>query len=343
MIPSWMISTFVTAAQDLGTTCERRELVELANELVHHWANPKRCFHDCAFLRAAIARIDEFSPASHNPAALHLALWFYGVGLAYPLNPSDEFAVTASAQRCCDMITQSLAPLGVGQDACEHVCELVQAAISHSVDPGDLDTAVLVDALLSQFASKPQDYKQLRAALRRELAHLSEGEYLRYRRIYLRDLLERPQIFRSPLAMVWEGQARQNIEGELASVETRLAELGEDELPAPTTLRRDFLIPPIPAPIFEDGQEVSELRDGGTGGESLAGQGEDTGAGESERDPQRTDEAAAHSASEPAPEMSSLEMIPDLLAPVKKDAPRRLSAKEQARAARGPKPPATKA
>lgn len=402
-----MISTFVTAAQDLGATCERAQLEELANDLVRHWANPKRCFHDCAFLRAAIARIDEFSPASHNPAALHLALWFYGVGLAYPLDPNDEFAVTASAERCCEVIVRSLAPLGVPQTQCEHVCHLVQAAITRSVAPGDLDTAVLVDAVLSQFASKPQDYKQLCAALRRELADIPEGDYLRYRRSYLSELLSRPQIFRSPLAMVWEGQARQNIEGELASVQARLEDLGEQELPPPVSLRRDFLTPTPGNLSHEDGAAVPSSAVAGEVAREVSGDVEsaarsgvalepaasapELGAAGAERDLPSEDASAGNSAvgspaaeslaagepvpgnpaagspaagdpppsepapgspaaeslaagnppaSEPAPEMSSLEMIPDLLAPVKKDAPRRLSAKEQARAARGPKPPA---
>lgn len=392
-----MISTFVTAAQDLGATCERAQLEELANDLVRHWANPKRCFHDCAFLRAAIARIDEFSPASHNPAALHLALWFYGVGLAYPLDPNDEFAVTASAERCCEVIVRSLAPLGVPQTQCEHVCHLAQAAITRSVAPGDLDTAVLVDAVLSQFASKPQDYKQLCAALRRELADIPEGDYLRYRRSYLSELLSRPQIFRSPLAMVWEGQARQNIEGELASVQARLEDLGEQELPPPVSLRRDFLTPTPGTLSHEDGAAVPSSAVAGEVAREVSGDVESAarsgvasepaasapqlGAAGAERDLPSEDASAGSSAagnpaagepvpgspaaeslaagepvpgspaagssaagnpaaSEPAPEMSSLEMIPDLLAPVKKDAPRRLSAKEQARAARGPKPPA---
>ncbi|MDO5721836.1 MAG: hypothetical protein Q4P06_04750 [Actinomycetaceae bacterium] len=304
-IPSWMLSTFVSAAQELDATCSRDQLVELAQSLILEWNDPNRCFHTCSYLRGAIARIDEFSPASHNPAALHLALWFYGVGLHYPLATSDASAVASSQARCCDLISRSLLPIGISQQVCNHLCALVGSAITRHSSPNDLDTAVLVDAILAVLASKPQDYKQLRLALRRERADLSDAEFSHYRREYLHSLLQRPRIFTSPLASMWETQARHNIEGELATLDSQVPlqdlparEDGSPSLPKPASFQRE-----APAAVVD------------------------------ERDaPVPVD--SSRSASEPTPEMSSLEMVPELLLPTRRDAPRRLSAKEQARASR---------
>lgn len=354
-IPPWMISTFVAAAQDVGASCHRSQLSQLATELTQRWASSHRFFHNCAFLRSAIARIDEFSPVSHNPSALHLAVWFYGVSLACPLNPEDEDAVATATQHCCDTIENCLPPLGVPQEQCSHICNLVRAAITIKADPHDLDTAVLVDALLSQFAATPQEYKLRRIALRQELASLTESQYLQYRQSFLRGLLQRPQIFRSPLATIWETQARHNIEGELAGIDAQLVALGSQEA-TPVTWGADLLGAnvPIPSPVAVSpltgshhlrAAEEQELGQAGARArDALNYLPSEESAGSSAVAPTSMpvpDSSAADDAkrlpAEGTPEMSSLEMTPDLLAPVKKGAPKRLSAKEQARAMRSAK------
>ncbi|MDO5034595.1 MAG: hypothetical protein Q4E01_04320, partial [Actinomycetaceae bacterium] len=109
------------------------------------------------------------------------------------------------------------------QAVATRVCELLHAVIGHDTSIDDVDATALIDATQYDLAATPQEYKRYRASLREEFSSLSDLEYFRARRRFVKMLLQRPQIFLSPAGAAWEATARQNLEAELANLEARIA------------------------------------------------------------------------------------------------------------------------
>ena len=92
------------------------------------------------------------------------------------------------------------------------------ALFTHRADPSDMDAQVLIDADLGMLAASPQDFKRFRESLREECPDLCDTDYVRARRLAIKKILAREQIFHSPLALAWEETARANLEAESAKL-----------------------------------------------------------------------------------------------------------------------------
>ena len=73
-------------------------------------------------------------------------------------------------------------------------------------------------------AVSPQDFKRFRESLREECPDLCDTDYVRARRLAIKKILAREQIFHSPLALAWEESARANLEAESAKLARVLKE-----------------------------------------------------------------------------------------------------------------------
>ena len=108
--------------------------------------------------------------------------------------------------------------LGLSEDVISRVQELMMALFTHRADPSDMDAQVLIDADLGMLAASPQDFKRFRESLREECPDLCDTDYVRARRLAIKKILAREQIFHSPLALAWEESARANLEAESAKL-----------------------------------------------------------------------------------------------------------------------------
>ena len=223
--PQWLFSSFVDAMQEIGASAPVPLLEAEARDLISRWNAKGRILHNTRHLIKTLARIDEIASTAHDPDVLRVALWYQGAVLNrsfdvfQPGTNSDEQEFSALYHARSRMET-----LGLSEDVISRVQELMMALFTHRADPSDMDAQVLIDADLGMLAVSPQDFKRFRESLREECPDLCDTDYVRARRLAIKKILAREQIFHSPLALAWEESARANLEAESAKLARVLKE-----------------------------------------------------------------------------------------------------------------------
>ena len=217
--PQWLFSSFVDAMQEIGASAPVPLLEAEARDLISRWNAKGRILHNTRHLIKTLARIDEIASTAHDPEVLRVALWYQGAVLNRSFDVfqrgtnSDEQEFSALYHARSRMET-----LGLSEDVISRVQELMMALFTHRADPSDMDAQVLIDADLGMLAASPQDFKRFRESLREECPDLCDTDYVRARRLAIKKILAREQIFHSPLALAWEESARANLEAESAKL-----------------------------------------------------------------------------------------------------------------------------
>ena len=223
--PQWLFSSFVDAMQEIGASAPVPLLEAEARDLISRWNAKGRILHNTRHLIKTLARIDEIASTAHDPDVLRVALWYQGAVLNRSFDVfqrgtnSDEQEFSALYHARSRMET-----LGLSEDVISRVQELMMALFTHRADPSDMDAQVLIDADLGMLAVSPQDFKRFRESLREECPDLCDTDYVRARRLAIKKILAREQIFHSPLALAWEESARANLEAESAKLARVLKE-----------------------------------------------------------------------------------------------------------------------
>ena len=217
--PQWLFSSFVDAMQEIGASAPIPILEAEARDLISRWNAKGRILHNTRHLIKTLARIDEIASTAHDPEVLRVALWYQGAVLNRSFDvfqrgtDSDEQEFSALYHARSRMET-----LGLSEDVISRIQELMMALFTHRADPSDMDAQVLIDADLGMLAASPQDFKRFRESLREECPDLCDTDYVRARRLAIKKILAREQIFHSPLALAWEESARANLEAESAKL-----------------------------------------------------------------------------------------------------------------------------
>ena len=217
--PQWLFSSFVDAMQEIGASAPIPLLEAEARDLISRWNAKGRILHNTRHLIKTLARIDEIASTAHDPDVLRVALWYQGAVLNRSFDvfqrgtnsDEQEFSALYHAR-------SRMEALGVSEDVISRVQELMMALFTHRADPSDMDAQVLIDADLGMLAASPQDFKRFRESLREECPDLCDMDYVRARRLAIKKILAREQIFHSPLALAWEESARANLEAESAKL-----------------------------------------------------------------------------------------------------------------------------
>ena len=217
--PQWLFSSFVDTMQEIGASAPIPLLEAEARDLISRWNAKGRILHNTRHLIKTLARIDEIASTAHDPEVLRVALWYQGAVLNRSFDVfqrgtnSDEQEFSALYHARSRMET-----LGLSEDVISRIQELMMALFTHRADPSDMDAQVLIDADLGMLAASPQDFKRFRESLREECPDLCDTDYVRARRLAIKKILAREQIFHSPLALAWEETARANLEAESAKL-----------------------------------------------------------------------------------------------------------------------------
>ncbi|MGH3245765.1 MAG: HD domain-containing protein [Trebonia sp.] len=97
-----------------------------------------------------------------------------------------------------------------------HVGRLVRSTAGHRIAPEDHDGAVLCDADLAVLGSLPDAYRRYAAQVRGEYHEIRDAPFRAGRAAILRDLLDRPAIYRTERAReMFEAPARRNLLAEI--------------------------------------------------------------------------------------------------------------------------------
>lgn len=182
-------------------------------ELLARYAEPHRKYHDRRHLAEVMAAIDLLEVHTRDAEAVRLAAWFHDA-IYQPLAQDNE---ERSAQLALDVLVHVGLPVETGTE----VARLVRLTASHQPEPGDRDGEVLCDADLAILASEQRRYDDYRAAVREEYADVADEAFRSGRAALLRGLLAQRAIYRTVTGTrLWEQAARQNLEREIALLES---------------------------------------------------------------------------------------------------------------------------
>jgi predicted metal-dependent HD superfamily phosphohydrolase len=204
---------FRAAARDAGATAEDADLDSAANYLLTRWTEPQRHYHDVTHLSAVLEVIDRFAGLAPHPDRVRLAAWMHDA--VY-----DPRALGDANERDSAEFAQGLlATLGVPDEVGAEVARLVGLTAGHATGENDPDGELLCDADLAILAADEERYARYSAAIRREYAHVPDGDFRAGRSRVLTELLKLPSIYRlAPIRDEWESRAQANLKAELEAL-----------------------------------------------------------------------------------------------------------------------------
>jgi predicted metal-dependent HD superfamily phosphohydrolase len=116
-------------------------------------------------------------------------------------------------------LSAQLAEAHVGPDIAREVGRLIRLTRTHEVERSDRLGAILISIDLSILGAEPARYDAYAAAIRKEYAHVPDGDYRAGRAKVLSQFAARPFIFPDAgFAEKYDRQARENLARELASL-----------------------------------------------------------------------------------------------------------------------------
>jgi predicted metal-dependent HD superfamily phosphohydrolase len=187
------------------------EVADVGAELLAAYAEPQRRYHDLAHLTDVLTHVDELAGEAADPDAVRLAAWFHDA-VYDPTSPDNE-------ERSALLAERALVALRVPEATAIEVARLVRLTAGHDPRPGDRNGAVLCDADLAVLGREPEAYRSYTQAVRQEYALVPDHAFRAGREAILRDLLERPQLFRTAAGIDrWEAPARANLQAELGTL-----------------------------------------------------------------------------------------------------------------------------
>ncbi|MDP3891283.1 hypothetical protein [Nocardioides sp.] len=189
--------------------------LQLRDDLLEAYADPRREYHDVRHLTEVLERIDELLDADDpgvDGTAVRLAAWFHDA--VYDARPGAE-------ERSAQWAERTLPDAGVTADRTAEIVRLVRLTEHHRPSDDDVAGAVLSDADLGILAAGPERYADYTASVRREYADVPDDAFAAGRASILRGLLGAPSLFHTAYAREhWEGRARANVTAEVERLTT---------------------------------------------------------------------------------------------------------------------------
>ena len=174
------------------------------------YAEPHRAYHNAEHVAECLAWLDQTWDLAERPSEIAIAIFFHDA--IYAPGASDNEA--RSAELFERLARQAQVPV----DATGRVVALIESTAAHRETEGD--GALLNDIDLAILGAPPERYARYEQDVRAEFGAVREGPYRAGRARFLRELLGRSQIYRTPrLAALLEEQARSNLAWALAKLE----------------------------------------------------------------------------------------------------------------------------
>ncbi|MCE9634963.1 MAG: N-methyl-D-aspartate receptor NMDAR2C subunit [Planctomycetes bacterium] len=185
---------------------------ELFDELLAHYAEPHRAYHNVLHISEAYSALVERGKRVERWHEIALALWFHDA--IYDTHRHDN------EERSAEWARDELLAGGAAADVAARVHALVLAT-KHRDPPEGNDARLLVDADLAILAASPDRFAAYERQIRQEYDWVPEPQFREAREKFLRGMLARRSIF-SDAAMRerHEAHARRNIEESLRRLGT---------------------------------------------------------------------------------------------------------------------------
>lgn len=182
----------------------------VGRSLLERYAEAHRHYHTVEHLTAILSTVDKLVMHATDAELVRLAAWYHDA-IYDPRRDDNE-------ERSAQLAESELTAARLPADRIAEVARLVRVTAGHDPAAADSDAEVLCDADLAVLASPAPRYDSYVAAVRQEYAHVDNNDWQNGRGAVLRNLLARPQLFRSPPGRAWEPAARANITRELAGL-----------------------------------------------------------------------------------------------------------------------------
>ncbi len=181
---------------------------QVGADLLARYAEPARRYHDLRHLEHVLASLEHVAATVSDDAAVALAAWFHDA--VYDVRRDDN------EEQSARLAESVLGPLHVPALSVEEVARLVRLTRTHDPAPGDTNGEAICDADLAILGSSAESYAEYVTRVRSEYAHVDDSTFRAGRAAVLRQLLDLPQLFRTPEGHHrWEAAARANVESEL--------------------------------------------------------------------------------------------------------------------------------
>jgi len=181
-------------------------------DLVRHYREPRRAYHNTTHLRDVLAAIDRLAALPDEPRTVRLAAWFHDV--IYDPQAQDN------EERSAAYATAALGPHGIPAATLRRISDLILLTKTHAVESStDRDASVLLDADLAILGAAPAQYDAYARAIRQEYAWVPDEAYRSGRRAVLERFLQRPRLYHTALLFAErEAAARANLRREIAAL-----------------------------------------------------------------------------------------------------------------------------
>jgi predicted metal-dependent HD superfamily phosphohydrolase len=180
--------------------------------LRRRYQEPQRHYHTMAHVQALLDGLQQFRHLAAAPRLVEAAIWFHDA-VYEPAKADNEPRSAALAE-------QQLTAAGWPAEAVQRVVKMVLATQRHLAPREDADAWLFLDLDLSVLGREWAVYEEYRQAVRREYAHVQEGDFRAGRAAILTALLQRETLYATPeLRVLWEQSARDNLRRELALLE----------------------------------------------------------------------------------------------------------------------------
>ena len=195
-----------------------RQLGADGNAALYAWicacySEPHRSYHTLQHLHECFSLFEQIREYAEHPAEVQLAIWFH--------DAIYESASKDNEQKSAEWARTSAIAHGLPKAIGDRVYSLIMVT-KHDAIPRSRDAEVLVDVDLGILAADPERFDEYEGQVRMEYDWVAEPVYRRERYKILQGLMERSQIYSSPLLRDrYETKAQQNLTRSLAKLNTQ--------------------------------------------------------------------------------------------------------------------------
>ena len=178
------------------------------DDLAAAYTAPDRFYHNLTHIEdclGLLAGVDDLPARDRD--ILTEAIWWHDVVYDPKRSDNEELSAQQAEQH-------------VAADIRDDMGRLIRLTRTHHVEPGDRLGAILISIDLSILGAEPSRYDAYAAAIRKEFAHVPDGDYRAGRSAVLRRFAAQPVLFPDPVfATRYDRAARENLDRELASLQ----------------------------------------------------------------------------------------------------------------------------